>query len=110
MPNLCISTFSFRTSSAAEYSAYRNLEKQRISKDLLGPVIMGSIISVDEWIPERPPKNPMLRVPSPDLPPFPKHEPDNNTINQDEPLPPPPPEILHHLTVGQNTPVFIIAA
>lgn len=61
---------------------------------------MGSIISVDEWIPERPPKNPMLRVPSPDLPPFPKHEPDNNTINQDEPLPPPPPEILHHLTVS----------
>lgn len=63
---------------------------------------MGPIISVDEYIPERPPKNPMLRVPSPDLPPFPNQESDSNSINQDEPLPPPPPEILHHLTVKYN--------
>lgn len=62
---------------------------------------MGPTISLDEWIPERPPKNPLLRVPSPELPPPPpppsslsvkNHENYNN--NQDDPLPPPPPEIL----------------
>lgn len=90
---------SHRTSSAAEYSAYRdhNILKQSLSKDLLGPVVMGPIISLDEWIPERPPKNPLLRVPSPEfLPPPP---PSTTTSNQDneDPLPPPPPELLRHM-------------
>uniref|UniRef100_A0A1A9WQT6 Uncharacterized protein n=1 Tax=Glossina brevipalpis TaxID=37001 RepID=A0A1A9WQT6_9MUSC len=47
---------------------------------------------VDGWAPERPPKNPNLRVPSPDLPPPPALE--NDSTFSDEPLPPPPPEIL----------------
>lgn len=75
--------------------------KQHLSKDLLGPMIMGQIISVDDWVPERPPKNPMLRVPSPDLPPPPPmvapNDNDLSLVNQDEPLPPPPPEILRHM-------------
>uniref|UniRef100_A0A1A9Z0U4 Uncharacterized protein n=1 Tax=Glossina pallidipes TaxID=7398 RepID=A0A1A9Z0U4_GLOPL len=47
---------------------------------------------VDGWAPERPPKNPNLRIPSPDLPPPPALESDSTF--SDEPLPPPPPEIL----------------
>lgn len=110
-------SFHFRTSSAAEYSAYRdqNIRKQSLSTDLLGPVVMGPIISLDEWIPERPPKNPMLRVPSPELPPPPSPLALNNSINSlgannaiephedgaddvdDVPLPPPPPELLRHM-------------
>lgn len=93
--------FIHRTSSAAEYSAYRdqNILKQCYSNNLVGPVVMGPIISLDEWIPERPPKNPLLhRVPSPDhLPPPPSplsNNGDESFIN--EPLPPPPPEILRH--------------
>lgn len=95
-----------RTSSAAEYSAYRdeNLQKHGgLSKDLLGAMVMGPIISLDDWVPERPPKNPLLRIPSPDLPPPPpsplhQQETDVNTINQDEPLPPPPPaEVMRHM-------------
>lgn len=63
---------------------------------------MGPIISLDDWVPERPPKNPLLRIPSPDLPPPPSplHPPENdvNTLNQDEPLPPPPPaEVMRHM-------------
>ncbi|CAD7014139.1 unnamed protein product [Ceratitis capitata] len=45
------------------------------------------------WVPERPPKNPNLRVPSPDLPPLPPSA-DLDTQLADEPLPPPPPELL----------------
>jgi protein Shroom len=79
--------------------------RQHLSKDLLGPMIMGPIISVDDWVPERPPKNPTLRIPSPELPPPPPAlvldiESDDDVMqlsNQDEPLPPPPPEILHHV-------------
>lgn len=98
---VCFSPISFfhRTSSAAEYSAYRdqNILKQCHSNKLVGPVIMGPIISLDEWIPERPPKNPLLRVPSPDLPPPPSPLSNNNNHeNQDDPLPPPPPEILRN--------------
>lgn len=54
---------------------------------------MGSVISIDDWVPERPPKNPTLRIPSPDLPPPPVLEVDK-ILNQDEPLPPPPEEVL----------------
>jgi protein Shroom len=92
----------FRTSSASEYSTARDKliqQRQQLSKDLLGPMIMGPIISVDDWIPpERPPKNPMLRIPSPE-PPLPPPPPAENIVipNQDEPLPPPPPEILKHV-------------
>lgn len=66
---------------------------------MLGPVVMGPIISLDEWIPERPPKNPLLRVPSPEfLPPPPSPLATSNQNNQDDdPLPPPPPEILRHM-------------
>lgn len=79
-----------------------------LSADLLGPVIVGPSISVDDWIPEkppaRPPKNPNLRtafpdlfqeqrVPSPDLPPpSPPTVLEDEVITNDEPLPPPPPE------------------
>lgn len=91
-----------RTSSASEYAAIRDKTiqaKQNFSKDLLGPIIMGPIISVDDWVPERPPKNPHLRIPSPDLPPPPiqSHDSEINLTNQDEPLPPPPPEILRNV-------------
>lgn len=66
---------------------------------------MGPAISVDDWVPERPPKNPHLRsaypdlfheprVPSPDLPP-PSPPPvlEDEVFNNDEPLPPPPTEM-----------------
>lgn len=96
---------NYRTSSAAEYCAYRdeNLQKHGgLSKDLLGPMVMGPIISLDDWVPERPPKNPLLRIPSPDLPPPPSplHQQENDvtTVNQDDPLPPPPPaEVMRHM-------------
>lgn len=61
---------------------------------------MGPIISLDDWVPERPPKNPALRVPSPELPPPPPStvvEDESPIANQDDPLPPPPPEIMRHL-------------
>lgn len=32
-----------------------------LSTDLLGPVIVGPAISIDDWVPERPPKKPYLR-------------------------------------------------
>lgn len=80
-----------------------------LSTDLLGPVIVGPSISLDDWIPEkppeRPPKNPHLRVAYPDLfqdqrvaspelpPPSPPAVLENEVINTDEPLPPPPPEL-----------------
>lgn len=32
-----------------------------LSTDLLGPVIVGPTISIDDWVPERPPKKPHLR-------------------------------------------------
>jgi hypothetical protein len=67
-------------------------------------MILGKIISLDEWVPERPPKpksslsnenNLPLRVPSPDLPPPPPIEPviNHNQI-VDDALPLPPPEVL----------------
>lgn len=75
---------------------------------MLGPMIVGPSISVDDYIPDqppaRPPKNPNLRntfpdlfqdqrVPSPDLPPpSPPTVLENEVFNNDEPLPPPPPE------------------
>lgn len=68
-------------------------QNQHLSKDLLGAMIIGQIISIDDWVPERPPKNPMLRIPSPDLPPPPNVE-NIPPLNQDDPLPPPPPELL----------------
>lgn len=62
---------------------------------------MGPIISLDDWVPERPPKNPSLRVPSPELPPPPsplhQQENDANTLNQNDPLPPPPAEFVRHI-------------
>lgn len=63
-------------------------------------MVIGQIISLDDWVPERPPKNPMLRIPSPDLPPPPptNHVDDCNDMHiPDEPLPPPPPELLRHM-------------
>lgn len=56
---------------------------------------MRPIISLDEWTPERPPKNPLLRVPSPELPPPPSPS-TNKHDHLDDPLPPPPLEILCH--------------
>lgn len=77
-----------------------------MSTDMIGPVIVGQAISVDDYVPEkppaRPPKNPNLRatfpdlfqrVPSPDLPPpSPPTVMEDEVFNSDEPLPPPPPE------------------
>ncbi|XP_056638941.1 protein Shroom-like isoform X2 [Diorhabda sublineata] len=79
-----------------------------LSTDMLGPMIIGPSISVDDYVPDlppaRPPKNPSLRnafpdlfldqrVPSPDLPPpSPPTVLENEVFNSDEPLPPPPPE------------------
>ncbi|CAG9839234.1 unnamed protein product [Diabrotica balteata] len=79
-----------------------------LSTDILGPIIVGSAISVDDYVPdqppERPPKHPNLRtafpdlfldqrVPSPDLPPpSPPTVLENEVFNNDEPFPPPPPE------------------
>lgn len=78
-----------------------------LSTDLLGPIIVGPSISVDDWVPDnppaRPPKNPNLRtafpdlfnqrVPSPDLPPpSPPTVLEDEVFNNDDPLPPPPPE------------------
>lgn len=71
-----------------------------LSTDLMGPVIVGPAICVDDWVPERPPKKPHLRnvfndrVPSPDLPPpSPPTVTENEVLNCDDPLPPPPPEL-----------------
>ncbi|KAJ8687914.1 hypothetical protein QAD02_023709 [Eretmocerus hayati] len=71
-----------------------------LSTDLLGPVIVGPAISIDDWVPERPPKKPYLRnafserLPSPDLPPpSPPTVTDVEVLNFDDPLPPPPPEL-----------------
>lgn len=62
-------------------------------------MILGKIISIDDWVPERPPKpklsnssnNLPLRVPSPDLPPPPPIE---QAFIPDDALPLPPPEVL----------------
>nr|XP_023017332.1 uncharacterized protein LOC111506490 [Leptinotarsa decemlineata]XP_023017333.1 uncharacterized protein LOC111506490 [Leptinotarsa decemlineata] len=79
-----------------------------LSTEMLGPMIVGPAISVDDWVPDnppaRPPKNPHLRtafpdlfqnqrVPSPDLPPpSPPTVVEDEVIANDDPLPPPPPE------------------
>ncbi|KAL1517094.1 hypothetical protein ABEB36_000902 [Hypothenemus hampei] len=77
-----------------------------LSTGLIGPMILGPAISIDDYVPEkppdRPPKNPNLmsvypdlfsnrRVPSPDLPP-PSPPPivDHEVFENDDPLPPPP--------------------
>lgn len=61
-------------------------------------MVIGPIISLDDWVPERPPKNPSLRIPSPDLPPPPPSaHVANDKLADDEPLPPPPPELLRHV-------------
>lgn len=91
-----ISLCRFRTSSASEYSSIRDKllqQNQHLSKDLLGAMIIGQIISLDDWVPERPPKSSSIRIPSPDLPPPPNVE-SIPVLDQDEPLPPPPPELL----------------
>lgn len=136
-PRINIQVPSRRASCASDYASHntskrssfsgRELNKQQndcnklitkhqhsnscgsLSTDLLGPVIVGPSISLDDWIPEkppeRPPKNPHLRlaypdlfqnqrIPSPDLPP-----PSPPTVlvdeyyNNDEPLPPPPADL-----------------
>lgn len=82
-----------------------------LSSDLLGPVIVGPAISIDDWVPERPPKKPHLRgafndrVPSPDLPP-PSPPPtveQTEVLNCDDPLPPPPPELSDSCEPGEPT-------
>lgn len=65
-----------------------------------GPFIMGPAISIDDWVPARPPKKPHLRaaypmprVSSPDLPPpSPPPALEDEVFVSDEPLPPPPSE------------------
>ncbi|XP_043485248.1 protein Shroom [Leptopilina heterotoma] len=69
-----------------------------LSTDLLGPVIVGPAISIDDWVPERPPKKPHLRnyndrLPSPDLPPPSPPTITENEVICDDPLPPPPSEL-----------------
>lgn len=71
-----------------------------LSTSALGPLIVGPAISVDDWVPARPPKKPHLRaayppprMASPDLPP-PSPPPviEDEVFVSDEPLPPPPSE------------------
>ncbi|XP_051175385.1 protein Shroom isoform X2 [Leptopilina boulardi] len=70
-----------------------------LSTNLLGPLIVGPAISIDDWVPERPPKKPHLRnvynerLPSPDLPPPSPPTITENEVICDDPLPPPPPEL-----------------
>ncbi len=72
-----------------------------LSTSEVGPMIVGAPISVDDWVPELPPKKAHLRaafaprhIPSPDLPPpSPPPVVDDEVFISDEPLPPPPPEI-----------------
>lgn len=93
-----------------------------LSADLLGPIIVGPSISLDDWVPkgppERPPKNPQLRtafpelfhdhrMASPDLPPpSPPTVLEDEVFNCDDPLPPPPPEcdqdFNEHLKDGKS--------
>ncbi|KAK9500462.1 hypothetical protein O3M35_001720 [Rhynocoris fuscipes] len=73
-----------------------------LSTAALGPMIIGPSISVDDWVPARPPKKPHLRaaypppIPralSPDLPPpSPPPLSEEEVFYSDEPLPPPPSE------------------
>lgn len=64
-----------------------SIQRQQSEAMVMGPVIM-----LDSWVPDRPPKNPNLRIPSPDLPPPP---PALDSFHcSDDPLPPPPPEIM----------------
>lgn len=134
-PRIKVHFPSRRASSAADYASANNSKRSSLastreskttesklapkhqhsnscgslSADLLGPVIIGPSISIDEYIPEqppeRPPKHPHLRaaypdlfqnqrVPSPDLPPpSPPTVTEDEVFNNDEPLPPPPPEL-----------------
>lgn len=81
-----------------------------LSTDLLGPVIVGPAISIDDWVPERPPKKAHLRnayndrMPSPDLPPpSPPTITESEVHDCDDPLPPPPPELSgDSFTEGQR--------
>ncbi|XP_063986604.1 protein Shroom isoform X2 [Diachasmimorpha longicaudata] len=77
-----------------------------LSSALMGPMIIGTAISIDDWVPERPPKKPHLRslytdrIPSPDLPPpSPPPVTENEVYNCDDPLPPPPAEL--HNGIGE---------
>lgn len=102
-----------RTSSISEYSSFRDKllqSKQHLSKDLLQPIIMGPTICVDDWespqkVPERPPKNPMLRAivcKSPELPPPPPIDKNIDLNNLENlPLPSPPPELRQPQIVKQ---------
>ncbi|XP_060519669.1 protein Shroom isoform X2 [Cylas formicarius] len=127
LPKVKVTVPSRRASSASDYAASTNVLKRSnfpspetksgakhqhsnscgsLSTELVGPVIVGPSISVDDWVPEtppeRPPKNPNLRstypglfqrVPSPDLPPpSPPTVFDDEVFHNDDPLPPPPPE------------------
>ncbi|XP_065350757.1 protein Shroom isoform X1 [Cloeon dipterum] len=95
------------------------------SADLLGPLIMGAPIYLDDWVPERPPKKPHLRAnigrpllapqqppqlkrcssspepPPPPTPPPPSHE--DEVFQCDEPLPPPPNDIDNVCTDVNNS-------
>ncbi|XP_055921588.1 protein Shroom [Eupeodes corollae] len=104
-----------RTSSASEYAAMREKamqhvanQQQYIQRQLSSPMGLPPVFLTDEWVPERPPKNPNLRIPSPDLPPPPALitvDTESNLSNQDEPLPPPPPEILRQPPPPINKPL-----
>lgn len=81
-----------------------------LSTALLGPLVLGPSISIDDWAPELPPKKKqplrqhtssaavaqVKRDPSPDLPPPPPmvDDDDEQMFMSDEPLPPPPPEAI----------------
>lgn len=74
-----------------------------LSTAILGPMVLGPSISIDDWVPELPPKKKQPSRPtpvqavkrelSPDLPPPPPVV-DDETFVSDEPLPPPPPEAI----------------
>ncbi|XP_046677588.1 protein Shroom [Homalodisca vitripennis] len=125
-PTTSSNAASRRSSSASDYGRREQKLSQQVSKEaptpgenenlpvrhqhssscgslsaaVSGPFIMGPAISIDDWVPARPPKKPHLRaaypVPrmsSPDLPPpSPPPVVEDEVIVSDEPLPPPPPE------------------
>lgn len=141
---------SRRASSASDYASWRDIERDPEHRDgsrspdddhvqlrqsqrenevrfspnsiLEGPVILGPVISLDDWVPERPPKNSKLlrnvypdlynqdeRLPSPDLPlPSPPTVLEDEVFNNDEPFPPPPIEVTDdwkcHQEVAERLP------
>ncbi|XP_050522811.1 uncharacterized protein LOC126895228 isoform X2 [Daktulosphaira vitifoliae] len=95
-------TNSSSNSKELNKNQHRSSSCGSLSTAVLGPMVLGPSISIDDWVPELPPKKksmqpvrqiPVKRDTSPDLPPPPPMVNEENFIS-DEPLPPPPPEAI----------------